>query len=271
MGPMDERARHGRPDGDHRAADRADRTGHDESMPLTAHLRELRYRLIVSVVAVLAGMMAVFPYAPVVIGWLQRPLQQKLYFFSPTEAFWANLQVAMFGGFLLALPIVSYQLWRFIAPALYRTERRFVSLFVGISVGSFLAGVVFCHLVAFPFALRFLIDFGLSGGLTPLLSVGVYLGFAVKFYLAFGLIFELPLLLTLLARIGVITASVLARHRRHALLVNAVAAAVLTPTTDVFNMMVMLVPLTLLYEVGIWGARLFGRRAPATQEMHAAG
>jgi len=248
-----------------------DRDDHDASMPLTAHLKELRYRLIISVVAVLAGMMVVFPSAPAVITWLQRPLQQRLYFFSPTEAFWANLQVAMFGGFLLALPIVSFQLWRFVAPALYRTERRYTLVFLGVSTGSFLAGVVFCHLVAFPFALRFLIEFGLSGGLTPLLSVGVYLGFAVKFYLAFGLIFELPLLLTLLARIGVITASMLARHRRHALLINAIAAAVLTPTTDVFNMMVMLVPLTLLYEVGIWGARLFGRRAPAAQEMHAEG
>jgi sec-independent protein translocase protein TatC len=268
MGPMDDRTSHGKAGGTGERP--GDRNGHDASMPLTAHLRELRYRLIVSVVAVLAGMMAVFPYAPVVITWLQRPLQQKLYFFAPTEAFWANLQVAMFGGFLLALPIVSYQLWRFIAPALYRTERRYTLLFLGVSTGSFLAGTVFCHFVAFPFALHFLIDFGLSGGLTPLLSVGIYLGFAVKFYLAFGLIFELPLLLTLLARIGLITASMLARHRRHALLVNAVAAAVLTPTTDVFNMMVMLVPLTLLYELGIWGARLFGRRH-ATQEMHAEG
>jgi len=248
-----------------------ERNGRDASMPLTAHLKELRYRLIVSVVAILAGMLAIFPYAPVVIAWLQRPLRQKLYFFSPTEAFWANLQVALFGGFLLALPVVMYQLWRFIAPALYRTERRFVLLFVGVSVGLFLLGVVFCDLVAFPFALHFLIDFGLSGGLIPLLSVGVYLGFAVKFYFAFGLIFELPLLLTMLARIGLITASMLARHRRHALLINAIAAAVLTPTTDVFNMMVMLVPLTLLYEVGIWGARIFGRRAPAAQEMHAEG
>ncbi len=244
----------------------------DRNMPLIAHLRELRCRLIVSVIAVGVGMMGVFPFAPVVIGWLQRPLgQQKLYFFAPTEAFWANMQVAILGGVLLALPVLCYQLWRFIAPALYRTERRYTLLFLGVSTGSFLAGVAFCHFVAFPFALRFLIDFGLSGGLTPLLSVGVYLGFAVKFYLAFGLIFELPLLLTLLARIGIITAALLARHRRHALLINAIAAAVLTPTSDVFNMMVMLVPLTLLYELGIWGARLFGRRAPATKEIHAAG
>ena len=244
----------------------------EKNMPLMAHLRELRYRLIVSVIAVGVGVMGVFPFAPVIISWLQRPLrEQKLYFFSPTEAFWASMQVALFGGLLLALPVLCYQVWRFIAPALYRTERRYALLFLGVSTGSFLAGVVFCHLVAFPFALRFLIDFGLSGGLTPLLSVGVYLGFAVKFYLAFGLIFELPLILTLLARIGMITAAMLARYRRHALLVNAIVSAVLTPTTDVFNMMVMLVPLTLLYEVGIWGARLFGRRPTVTREVQAEG
>jgi sec-independent protein translocase protein TatC len=234
-------------------------------MPLGAHLAELRRRLIVSLIAVAAGMAALFPFAAVVIGWLQQPLDQPLYFLAPTEAFWAHMKVALFGGFILALPVLSYQLWRFVAPALYRSERRYLLLFVGASTGSFALGVAFCHLVAFPFALRFLIDFGLSGGLTPLISVGAYLGFAVKFYLAFGLIFELPLVLTLLARMGVVTAGLLARHRRHALLVNAIAAAVLTPTSDLFNMLLMLGPLTLLYEVGILGARLFGRR-PVTIE-----
>jgi sec-independent protein translocase protein TatC len=240
-------------------------------MPLGAHLAELRRRLIVSLVAVGAGMAAAFPFASVIIGWLQRPLDQPLYFLSPTEAFWAHMKVALFGGLILALPVLAYQLWRFVAPALYRSERRSLLLFVGASTGSFALGVAFCHLVAFPFALRFLIDFGLSGGLTPMITVGAYLGFAVKFYLAFGLIFEVPLALTLLARLGVFTAALLARHRRHALLVNAIAAAVLTPTSDLFNMLLMLGPLTLLYEIGILGARLFGRRSLATMEAPARG
>jgi sec-independent protein translocase protein TatC len=247
-------------------ADETAGSSNDASMPLGAHLAELRRRLIVSLIAIGVGMAVVFPFAAVVIGWLQQPLDEPLYFLAPTEAFWAHVKVALFGGLILALPVLAYQLWRFVAPALYRSERRYALFFVGVSVGSFALGVAFCHLVAFPFALRFLIDFGLAAGLTPLLSVGIYLGFAVKFYLAFGLIFEVPLLLTLLARFGLITAALLARHRRHALLVNAVAAAVLTPTGDLFNMMVMLVPLTLLYEVGILGARLFGRRRIATIE-----
>jgi sec-independent protein translocase protein TatC len=234
-------------------------------MPVTAHLAELRYRLIVSLVAIGAGMMASFPLAPTIIGWLRRPLlDQPLYFLTPTEAFWVYFKVALFGGCILALPVIFYQLWRFIAPAMYRSEQRYALLFVGSSVGFFLLGVLFSHLVAFPFALRFLIDFGLSNGLTPLFSIDTYLGFAVAFYFAFGLVFELPLVLTLAARMGLVTAAMLARHRRHALIVNAVAAAILTPTTDIFNMMVMLVPMTLLYEVGILGARVFGRRALST-------
>lgn len=239
--------------------------GADLQMPLGAHLTELRRRLIISLAAVLIGMMAAFPTAPIIIGWLQHPLDQPLYFLVPTEAFWAHLKVALFGGVVMALPVVFYQLWRFVAPGLYRTERHYALLFVAAATGFFLVGLAFSHLVAFPFALRFLVDFGLSSGLHPLFSVGAYLDFAVKFYFAFSIIFELPLLLTLSARLGVITAATLARYRRHALVINAVAAAILTPTADLFNMMVMLVPLTLLYEVGILGARLFGRRAVAVE------
>ena len=235
-------------------------------MSLGAHIAELRYRLIVCVVAIVVAMAAVFPVVSVVIDWLQRPLNQPLYFLAPTEAFWAHLKVALFGGLILALPVVFFQLWRFIAPAMYRSERSYAILFVGASVGFFLVGVIFSHLVAFPFALRFLVDFGLARGLSPLFSIGIYLGFAVKFYLAFGLVFELPLGLTLASRIGIVTAATLARHRRHALIFNALAAAILTPTVDIFNMMLMLVPLTLLYEVGILGARLFGRSSPSSVE-----
>ena len=106
----------------------------------------------------------------------------------------------------------------------------------------------------------------------PLISVGMYIDFTLKFYLAFGLIFQLPLVLTLLARMGFLTAQFLARHRKYALLINAVAAAILTPTSDIFNMMLMLIPLTVLYELGILGAKLFGarNRYPAGEvERHA--
>jgi sec-independent protein translocase protein TatC len=161
--------------------------------------------------------------------------------------------------------LVLYQTWRFIAPGLYRSERRYGAVFVLASYVFFFLGLAFCGLVALPFALKFLIGFGLERGLKPMISAGMYVDFTLKFYLAFGLIFEVPLAVTLGSRMGLVTPAFLTRNRRYALLVNAIVAAVLTPTSDLFNMALMLVPLILLYEVGILGARLFGRRKPVAK------
>ncbi len=232
-------------------------------MPLLDHLAELRRRLIVSVVGVVAAAVGAFSFSDAILAWLVKPLGSDLYFLAPTEPFWASLKISLAVGLLAVLPLVFYQLWRFVAPGLYRAERRYGALFLIASYLFFLLGLAFCGLVALPFALTFLIGFGVERGLKPMLSVGMYVDFAVKFYLAFGLIFEVPLAVTLAGRMGLVTPAFLAKNRRYALLVNAVLAAVLTPTSDVFNMAVMLVPLTVLYELGILGARLFGRQKPA--------
>lgn len=234
-------------------------------MPLLEHLAELRRRLIVSAVSVLVAAAAAFSLADEVLAWLVSPLGAELVFLSPTEAFWVSLKISLVMGLLLALPIVLYQTWRFVAPGMYRAERRYAAAFVIASCAFFAVGLVFCALVALPFALKFLIAFGVDRGLKPMISSQMYVDFALKFYLAFGLIFEVPLAVTLASRMGLITPAVLARNRRYALLVNAILAAVLTPTSDLFNMAIMLVPLTVLYEVGIIGARIFGRRRPAPE------
>ncbi len=225
------------------------------------HLEELRRRLVISAVTVVIGFGAAFSFAPRLMEWLRRPLGREVYFFSPTEALWTTIKVALFAGLILALPVVLFQIWRFVSPGLFLRERRYGLLFIFGSLISFALGVVFCALVALPFALAFLLDFGISQGMRPLISVGQYISFSLKMYLAFGLIFEVPLVLTLLARAGIVTSAFLARNRRYAFLINAIAAAVLTPTTDLLNMMFMLVPLTLLYELGILGSWVFGRRA----------
>ncbi len=232
-------------------------------MPLLDHLAELRRRLIVSVVGVVAAAVGAFSFSDAILAWLVKPLGSDLYFLAPTEPFWASLKISLAVGLLAVLPLVFYQLWRFVAPGLYRAERRYGASFLIASYLFFLLGLAFCSLVALPFALTFLIGFGVERGLKPMLSVGMYVDFAVKFYLAFGLIFEVPLAVTLAGRMGWVTPALLARNRRYALLINAIIAAVLTPTSDVFNMAVMLVPLTVLYEIGILGARLFGRQKPA--------
>ena len=232
-------------------------------MPLWDHLAELRRRLIVSGVGVVAAAAGAFAFSDAILAWLVRPLGSDLYFLAPTEPFWASLKISLAVGLLVVLPLVFYQIWRFVAPGLYRPERRYGAAFLIASYLFFLVGLAFCGLVALPFALTFLIGFGVERGLKPMLSAGMYVDFAIKFYLAFGLIFEVPLAVTLAGRMGLVTPALLANNRRYALLVNAILAAVLTPTSDIFNLAVMLVPLTVLYEIGILGARLFGRRRSA--------
>lgn len=230
-------------------------------MPITGHLEELRSRLIKVVWTVLGGMVLAYAVSDVLIGWLKRPLAADLYFFSPTEAFWVTIKVSFFAGLFLSLPVVLYQIGRFVSPGLLPHERRLAVPFVLIGCLFFVLGLTFCYFVVAPFALNFLVGFGMQQGLKPVFSIGLYIDFLLKFLLAFGLVFELPLALTILAKLGLVTPQILSRNRRYAVLVNAILAAILTPTTDVFNMMLMMVPLLIFYELGIWGARFFGRKA----------
>jgi sec-independent protein translocase protein TatC len=240
-----------------------DKTG--GAMPLLDHLVELRKRLLISAAAVLISAVGAFSFSDEILSWLVASLDQELVFLSPTEAFWVSLKISLVAGLLIALPLVLYQTWRFIAPGLYRSERRYAAGFVIASCAFFAAGLAFCAFVALPFALKFLIAFGVERGIKPMISAQMYVDFALKFYLAFGVIFEVPLGVTLASRMGLVTPAVLARNRRYAFLANAIVAAVLTPTSDLFNMAIMLVPLTVLYEVGILGARVFGRRRPVPE------
>jgi sec-independent protein translocase protein TatC len=234
-------------------------------MSLLDHLAELRRRLLICAVAVLAAAAATFSFSSEILAWLTAPLETELVFLSPTEAFWVSFKISLVVGLIIVLPLVLYQVWRFVAPGLYRTERRYAAGFVIGSCTLFAIGLVFCAYVALPFALKFLIAFGVDRGMKPMISAQMYVDFALKFYLAFGAIFEVPLAVTLAGRMGLVTPAVLARNRRYALLANAVLAAVLTPTSDLFNMAIMLVPLTVLYEIGILGVRIFGRRRPAPE------
>lgn len=232
------------------------------NMPLMEHLSELRRRLIVIAAGVLTAAAGAFSFSDEILHALTAPLGTDLYFLAPTEAFWVSLKISLVAGLLLVLPLVLHQIWRFIAPGLYRTERRYGAVFVLTSYLFFLIGLAFCGLVALPFALKFLIGFGIERGIKPMISADHYIDFTLKFYLAFGLIFEVPLAVTLGSRLGLVTPAFLSRNRRYALLMNSIVAAILTPTSDLFNMAIMLVPLTLLYELGILGARVFGRRKP---------
>jgi sec-independent protein translocase protein TatC len=151
-----------------------------------------------------------------------------------------------------------------VAPGLYSHEKRYAAPFVIIGSVFFVLGAAFAQLVVIPFAMRFLVTFP-GPDLAPMISIGAYMDFVLKFTLAFGVVFELPVVITLAARMGVVTPQQLAKNRKYAVLIIFIVAAVLTPTPDVVNQALMAGPLVVLYELGIIAARLFGRRSKAVQ------
>lgn len=230
----------------------------DVRMPVTSHLSELRDRLIYSLIAVSIGFALTFSYSQSIINWLRRPLNSDLVFLSPAEAFWTNLKVSFFAGLFITIPFVLYQVWRFIAPGLLPKEKQYALPFVVLSTVFFFLGLSFCYFIVLPFAIGFLLTYK-TEGLKAMISVGMYVDFIIKFLLAFGLIFELPLAITLLARIGLLTPQFLTTNRKYAVLGCFIVSAILTPTPDIFNQSLMAIPMIVLYEIGVLGARLFGK------------
>jgi sec-independent protein translocase protein TatC len=200
-----------------------------------------------------------------VMKWQPTSLEKLPFIFlSPAEAIWNSVKVSMVFATFVAMPYILFELWMFSAPGLLAHERRFVLPFVIISSVAFYLGVLFCYFVVLPFALNFLVSYGIETmGLQAQLSIAAFVGFNLWFLLIFGLMFELPLAITLLARLGWVDAVVLRRYWKWALVGSFVVAAILTPTPDPFNQSIMAVPMYVFYEMGIVGARLFGKKKPA--------
>lgn len=228
--------------------------------PLARHISAVKRRLIVIGIALLASFVLTFAYAPDIVAWLKRPFPDDLIFYGPTEALFASLKVSLLAGVILTMPVILYQGWKFVEPALLPNEQRWAMPLLGLAAGFFALGLVFCNLVILPLVIQFFVSFGMDRELTPQLAVGTYIDFNVKFLLVFGFAFELPLILTILSRIGVVSGQVLAHYRKHAVMVALILSAIITPDATLFTMLLMAVPLIILYEIGIWGARLFGRR-----------
>lgn len=236
-------------------------------MPFLDHLEELRWRIIWSLAALVT--LSVIGFFVVtgldVIGVLARPLHrampdQDLLFTSPTTPIVVTFKLAFVVGFVLALPVIAYQAWAFLSPALYEHERRLVVPAIAIGFALFLAGIALAYFVALPVGLEFLLGFQ-AQSLSPIITIDEYLKFATRLILAFGLIFEMPVLLVLLSVLGIVTPTGLRRYRRHALVVLSILSAVLTPA-DIGTMLMLLGPMVLLYELSIWLVRLVGRREP---------
>jgi sec-independent protein translocase protein TatC len=246
----------------------------DDKMPFMEHLGELRIRIMRSLYWLLGGLVIAFPFSERIVDWLARPVTKlgyKLVFTAPAEAFWVQMKVAMIAGLFIASPGILWQVWAFIAPGLHEHEKKYAAPFVIIGSLMFIAGGAFSLFVVTPYAIAFLLSYARET-LQPMITLENHVGFLLKFTLAFGLVFELPLALTLLARMGIVTPRGLARNRKYAILGAFIAGAILTPTPDAFNQTLMAGPLILLYEVGIVCARVFGRRpAPAPQPSEATG
>jgi len=234
----------------------------DVQMPFLAHLGELRKRIIWTVAAIGVGFVATFAFSEGIVAFLARPLPAKLVALAPVETLWVNIKVSMLAGLFLTLPFVLYQVWAFIAPGLHPHERRFAIPFILVGTALFTIGGAFSLLVVVPFASQFLWTYKTADVITPMWSANFYIGFVVRFTFAFGLAFQLPLAVTLAAKMGLATPQFLAKNRKYAILFCTIAAAILTPTPDAFNLMLMAGPMYFLYEVGIIAARIFGRRSP---------
>ncbi|MCX7779511.1 MAG: twin-arginine translocase subunit TatC [Negativicutes bacterium] len=218
-------------------------------MSLVDHLQELRARIIKAAIAVGIGFIISYFYAEQLIQFITAPAG-KLYYMSPAEGFFSYLKIAFVTGILGALPVILYQIWAFLVPALTANERTALVILVPSSVILFFAGLLFSYFLVLPAALKFFIGFA-SDNLQPLLSLGQYLSFIISFLLPFGIIFELPLFLVVLAKVGLISSAFLAGKRKMVVVLSFVVGAVISPTPDVFSQTMIAIPLLLLYEASI--------------------
>ncbi|MBR2215048.1 MAG: twin-arginine translocase subunit TatC [Selenomonadaceae bacterium] len=222
-------------------------TNDDGSMSLIAHLEELRRRLIRSLIAVAVGSAIAYFFIEDIMHWLTAPAG-KLYYLQPAEAFFTYLKVAVATGFLLALPVVFYHVWRFFLPALTVKERMVLGLLVPLSVLLFFGGLAFSFYAVLPFVVKFFMGFG-NSELEAMFSIDKYFDFIVTFVLPFGFMFELPLVLAVLAKMGFVTSQGLKKYFRYVIFISFVVAAMLTPP-DVVSQTMLAIPLIALYGVG---------------------
>lgn len=265
--------------------------------PLIEHLAELRTRLIYAVVAFAVAMIACFTVARPIFNFLAEPIarsliengqEPQLIFTGLQQGFMTHIRISMFGGFILAFPVIAYQLWRFVAPGLYRREKQAFLPFLLASPALFITGGAFAYYVVLPIAFSFFLSFQQFGGaeianqaaaaagagvdsevgIQFLGTINEYLGLTMKFIMAFGLCFQMPVLLTLMGKAGIVTADGLSGFRRYAVVVILIVAAVATPP-DFMSQMILFFAIYPLYEVSILLIRRVERRREA--EMRAEG
>jgi sec-independent protein translocase protein TatC len=232
-------------------------------MTFLEHLDELRKRLVRIITYLGIGFVACFYFSPQIYHFLSVPILgalkgAKLAFTNPTDVFTNYMKVGMIAGIFLTAPFSLYEVWKFIAPGLYRKEKKYVVPFMVSSVFLFLSGGAFCYYIVLPQTYGFLIDLGKD--FMPVIKIDEYLDLTNMMLLGFGLVFEMPVIVAFLSLFGLVTAKFLWNSFRYAIVIIVIAAAILSPTGDAFNLMVWAIPMVLLYVVSIGVAFIFQRR-----------
>jgi len=223
-------------------------------MSLLQHLEELRKRIIISALAIIGCFLACLWKADYIFGLMQKPivkaltahhLDTQLVYTAPTEPFNIYMKVGMVAGIFVASPIVLYQVWLFIAPGLFRNEKKYVLPFMFSTVALFLAGGIFGYVMVYPAALDFLIGYGEQ--FRPMITITEYTDLFLTIIMGLGVVFEMPILIFFLALMGIVDAGFLWRNFRYSILIIFIIAAIVTPTTDILNMCIFAAPMIVLY------------------------
>lgn len=249
-------------------------TGEDHAPPATqeqgliAHLVELRSRLLRAIAAILAAFVVLLPFAQKLYSWLAAPLLSRLpagahlIAIDLSSPFLVPVKLCFFAALTIAMPVVIFQLWAFVAPGLYKHEKRLALPLLVSATGLFYAGCAFAYFIVLPMAFRFLVAVT-PQGVSMMTDIGHYLDFVGVMFIAFGASFELPVALVILVLLGWVNPAQLAKARPYAILANSVVAAIITPP-DAVSMLMLAIPLCLLYEVGLLAARAIARPAAET-------
>jgi len=230
---------------------------------LQEKLEQARWKILRLFLVVIVLSVAAYPFNGYIMAFLTRPIARPLAVFAITEAFWIRLKISFFSGLVVAMPYLFLELWNitgvlFNPHPLYQRYRRYLWGIVSVASLLFILGCLLAFFVVLPAGLQFLLGYG-GEHIRPAISVDRYITFCIIMILSFGLAFQLPLILLILGRSGVVNHKLLAQYRRYAILILAIAAAVLTPTPDAYNMLLLAGPLVGLYEISVWLVRIFGR------------